>query len=421
MNALRKYIVHILNIVLVAVLALTLDGCSIISFRKKPRSLDRAPTRHIEYHRVPDAVPKLEKYHPYGTRNYTVKNRRYRVLKDTKGYVKRGYASWYGSSFHGRHTSTQEIYNLYGMTAASPELPLPCYAQVTNLANGKHVIVKVNDRGPFYGKRILDLSYTAAHKLGFAKQGVAYVQVVALGKHNWDYENNRPKKHAPFLKHSTPHHAAGSEISRPKDRELQKVRAAQVVRAPLVKKTKQTESKRKRTAVVGLPPIEDREHAYDELFNTPQSPLEVVARKMGSGDTLYKAADGKSNQSNKKQNKTGDSSVAKKREPFITYRSKKPEVDGQSANAPSVTESKVHKTKWLQIATFNSMERARVCQKKIKDLLPEQKVIIRERSDRHMYSVQVGPVSNKNEMAVLQDRAKAAGFKPLIVMRAGTE
>ncbi len=196
-------------------LTLTLNGCS--GSAKRMVSRDRAPTRHVNYQKIPDAVPKREKYHPYGTRAYTVRRRRYRVLKQTKGYKRRGYASWYGTAFHGRQTSTQDRYNLYGMSAASPELPLPCYAKVTNLANGKSVIVKVNDRGPFYGKRILDLSYAAARRLEFANQGVAYVEVEALGDHNWDFEHN---SYRPACKHGLPtkgrpvvHTASSSTLS----------------------------------------------------------------------------------------------------------------------------------------------------------------------------------------------------------------
>lgn len=172
-------------------------GCSYLwpQTTAPKHKFDSAPTLHVDYHRIPDAVPKRGKFHPYGTRDYTVKNRRYRVRKSTYGYVKRGYASWYGTSFHGKLTSTQDTFNLYEMTAASPDLPLPCYAKVTNLKNGKSVIVKVNDRGPFHANRIMDLSYAAARRLDFAEQGVTYVKIEALGDHNWDYHRGRPKKH----------------------------------------------------------------------------------------------------------------------------------------------------------------------------------------------------------------------------------
>ena len=161
-----------------------LSGCSFFG-SKHSKDIDGPPDIDIDVTKVSDATPKKEPYHPYGTKNYTVGGRHYKVLKNARGYVKTGYASWYGSKFHGNHTSTQERYNLYGMTAASTELPLPSYVQVTNLRNGKQVVVRVNDRGPFHPKRILDLSYAAAKKLDFVDRGIAPVKVVAIDPETW--------------------------------------------------------------------------------------------------------------------------------------------------------------------------------------------------------------------------------------------
>lgn len=161
-----------------------LSGCGVVS-RKYGSEEDGAPKVDIDVSKIKDAVPKAEPYHPYGTRNYTVWGRHYKVLKNAKGYVKKGYASWYGSKFHGEETSTQEKFSLYGMTAASPHLPLPTYVQVTNLLNGKKVVVRVNDRGPFHSNRILDLSYAAAKKLDFVNRGVAPVKIVAIDPKTW--------------------------------------------------------------------------------------------------------------------------------------------------------------------------------------------------------------------------------------------
>jgi rare lipoprotein A len=101
-------------------------------------------------------------------------------LATSSGYKAEGLASWYGTAFHGRETANGEIYSMYGMTAAHKTLPLPCYARVTNLANGRQVVVRVNDRGPFHGDRLIDLSWVAARKLGFARQGTARVRVEGL-------------------------------------------------------------------------------------------------------------------------------------------------------------------------------------------------------------------------------------------------
>jgi rare lipoprotein A len=169
-----------------------LSGCSFVGISHK--GIDGAPSVDIDVSKVADAVPRSEPYHPYGAKDYVVGGRRYHVLKSSKGYVKLGNASWYGTKFHGNHTSTQERYNLYGMTAASTELPLPSYVQVTNMRNGKQVVVRVNDRGPFHSKRILDLSYAAAKKLDFVDSGTAPVKVVGIDPKTWN--KNFQTKHA---------------------------------------------------------------------------------------------------------------------------------------------------------------------------------------------------------------------------------
>jgi len=109
-----------------------------------------------------------------------VAGRRYAVLPTSTGYVERGVASWYGTEFHGLRTSTGEPYDMFAMTAAHKTLPLPCYARVTNLSNGRSAVVRINDRGPFVDNRIIDLSYSAARKLDMIRNGTAFVQVEVL-------------------------------------------------------------------------------------------------------------------------------------------------------------------------------------------------------------------------------------------------
>jgi rare lipoprotein A len=130
---------------------------------------------------VPDAIPRLEPRARYGNPPfYDVFGRRYYVLSSSVGYWERGVASWYCPGFHKERTSTGEPYDMYGMTAAHKTLPLPAYVRVTNLQNGRSVVVRVNDRGPFVGNRIIDLSYTAAAKLDMLRNGTAMVEVRAI-------------------------------------------------------------------------------------------------------------------------------------------------------------------------------------------------------------------------------------------------
>lgn len=128
----------------------------------------------------PGAIPVLEKSSRGNPSSYVVFGKRYYVLDSAHGFVERGTASWYGKKFHGRETSSGEIYNMHDMTAAHKTLPLPTYVRVENIENGKSVIVKVNDRGPFVGDRIIDLSYAAAEKLGVTSPGTAQVEISAL-------------------------------------------------------------------------------------------------------------------------------------------------------------------------------------------------------------------------------------------------
>lgn len=130
---------------------------------------------------IPDAVPRLEPKSKYGNMDsYVVRGRRYYTKDSSDGHVERGVASWYGPYFHRRKTSSGERYDMYAMTAAHKTLPLPTYARVTNIENGRSAVVKINDRGPFHGPRIIDLSYAAATKLGVVRKGTAMVEVRAI-------------------------------------------------------------------------------------------------------------------------------------------------------------------------------------------------------------------------------------------------
>jgi rare lipoprotein A len=129
---------------------------------------------------IPDAVPRMEPLHRFANNPYSVLGRDYVPLRARQPYRERGVASWYGRKFHGQKTSSGERYDMYGMTAAHPTLPIPSYVRVTNPANGKSVVVRVNDRGPFHSGRLIDLSYTAAWKLGYIGNGSTPVEVVAI-------------------------------------------------------------------------------------------------------------------------------------------------------------------------------------------------------------------------------------------------
>ncbi|WP_100640876.1 septal ring lytic transglycosylase RlpA family protein [Alteromonas facilis] len=141
---------------------------------------DSAPTYVPHSIARESAIPHYEPYREWNSRPYTVLGKRYYPLQTGKGFTEQGQASWYGQKFHGHLTSNGEIYDMYGMTAAHKTLPLPSFVRVTNKANGKQVVVRVNDRGPFHGDRIIDLSFAAAKKLDFLKTGTANVSLEVI-------------------------------------------------------------------------------------------------------------------------------------------------------------------------------------------------------------------------------------------------
>jgi len=146
-----------------------------------PGVRDSAPEHALDISGIPEPTPRTEPPAAYGNRSpYTVLGKSYRVRPSAEGYVERGIASWYGQKFHGRQTSSREIYDMCSFSAAHKTLPLPSYVRVTNLDNGREVVVRVNDRGPFHAGRIIDLSYAAAVKLGVDRTGTARVEVRAL-------------------------------------------------------------------------------------------------------------------------------------------------------------------------------------------------------------------------------------------------
>lgn len=156
-------------------LCVFLSACSSSRYHM---SQDRAPDVNFDVSTIPEPVPRYEPFSRGGNMSsYRVFGRQYHVLNSREGFVEEGMASWYGAKFHGHKTSNGETYNMYAFSAAHKHLPLPSFVRVTNLENGRSLIVRVNDRGPFHGDRIIDLSYAAAKRLDMLKQGTARVRV----------------------------------------------------------------------------------------------------------------------------------------------------------------------------------------------------------------------------------------------------
>ena len=163
----------------VALVLSTISGCTLVGVGSPGPPLTSGDG--INFDEIPDAIPQAEfKSRSGNPETYVIEGVTYRVMDTSDGYREEGIASWYGGYFHGRRTSSGDVYDMYLMTAAHTSLPLPTYVRVTNLDNGRSVVLRVNDRGPFVDDRIIDLSFAAATKLGMADQGTAEVEVVAL-------------------------------------------------------------------------------------------------------------------------------------------------------------------------------------------------------------------------------------------------
>jgi rare lipoprotein A len=182
---------HAANLLIVLACAASLGACSLAGRRAPPPPSAVPPgaapanvppsTPPGDVLAVPDAVPHPEPRARNGNPPfYDVLGHRYFVLASAEGYVERGVASWYGPTFHGVATAMGETYDMYAMTAAHKTLPLPAYARVTNLRNGRSIVVRINDRGPFVANRLIDLSYTAAAKLDMLRDGTTLVEVRAI-------------------------------------------------------------------------------------------------------------------------------------------------------------------------------------------------------------------------------------------------
>jgi rare lipoprotein A len=226
-------------------------GCSISSGRYQFKN-DHTPSEIPPLEHIEDVTPRYEPYSRSGNIDYTVHGIDYKVFNAITEFNESGYASWYGNKFHGHLTSNGERYNMFAMSGAHKNLPLPSYVQVTNLENHKQVIVRVNDRGPFHDGRIIDLSYAAAYKLDMLKSGTAKVEIKLL--HFPEHENS--------------------------DEQFQNNYYVQYLVTSMQEKAKQLGEKLSESYQVKSSYVEDNNHYKLRLgpFNTPQAAENLLAK-----------------------------------------------------------------------------------------------------------------------------------------------
>jgi len=218
----RYFRPHLLSLSLV----LLISACGTAKNNRYSIHQDRAPDNNVDISHVPDAIPRNEPRSKYGNpSSYKVRGRTYRVMNSSQGYKARGVASWYGKKFHGHRTSSGETYDMYAMSAAHKKLPLPSWVRVTHLGNGRSVIVKVNDRGPFHDSRLIDLSWAAAKKLGITSTGTGVVEVEAIDPLHYQQTHSSPisqtKPSTPQTSQYQLYLQAGAFVSRSNAQQLQ--------------------------------------------------------------------------------------------------------------------------------------------------------------------------------------------------------
>lgn len=210
-----KNIITVFKIIALIACAIFIAGCA---SRSGGYYKDDGPGAHVPANiaSIPDAIPRVEQHKAANFRPYTVFGVRYTPIGENQSYQQQGIASWYGKKFHGQKTANGETYDMYAMTAAHPTLPLPSYAKVTRPANGRSVIVRINDRGPFHTGRIIDLSYAAAAKLGLIGPGSGTVIVEAITNNDiraGKYSNNPRTMVAATTNNAASNTATSSTVS----------------------------------------------------------------------------------------------------------------------------------------------------------------------------------------------------------------
>jgi len=408
---------------------------------------------------IPDAKPKVEPKSKYGNpKSYVVFGRRYYTKASSKGYVERGLASWYGKKFHGRKTSNGERYNMYAMTAAHKSLPLPTYVRVTNLTNRRSTVVRVNDRGPFHGKRIIDLSYSAARKLGMAAKGVAMVEVRAIDPGN----PKSDQQHGFFTTDDTPTaktKVRRKAVARKSDRQhgffatddtpAAKTRAHRKLAARKSDRqhgflatddTPTAKTKARRKAVARK---SDRQHGFLATDDTPAAKTrarrKAVARKSDRQHGFFTTDDTPAAETRARRK------IAAQKTPAVARPAPRPEktatrvVKTKPSGAPTkgtsgrvadtaeppapqpkaaafTTKEKPGPTPrsslYLQVGAFGSRVNAEHLRRRLVNRIPEQiRIHTPDDNGTPWYKVQVGPLASRQSAGSLSRRLASLGLK----------
>lgn len=362
--------------------------------------------------RIPDPVPKVEPLARSGNPDsYEVRGKRYFVRHSSQGYTERGLASWYGDPFHGRKTSSGEIYDMRAMSAAHKTLPLPTYARVTNTQNGRSVVVRINDRGPFHGSRVIDLSYVAAVKLGVVRHGTAEVEVRAIDPRHPDsgpgagpFLASEASRSGGFGDFGDDAPSAPVARSRPKARpSAPPIRPASSTGRPAAAPTLASDSR----DAAGLDDLDDE--LDDDLSRMSPAP---TAR---ATPAVVAAADPRP-ATGPRTSPAASSGLLDKTPPATPQRLAAPAVAvaGRGAlDRPAVSPL------YLQIGAFGDPRNAERLRARLTTQLLTQdiRVLAPEASGPPLYKVRIGPLSSERDATRLTEQLAALGMETPRIVR----
>jgi rare lipoprotein A len=361
---------------------------------------DGAPERVPEdLTKVPDAVPRVEPILPKGpNKPYSVEGQGYEPLVEDKPFKQRGVASWYGTKFHGRRTASGEVYSMYGMSAAHRTLPIPSYVRVRNVANGKEVILRVNDRGPFHSQRMLDVSYTAAAKLEILARGSAEVEIERITFD--DIRTGRWNKDAsqPVMASAEPSAAAPM------------VPAALAVAAPIT--TASTAPATLASASMGAAKASPKGAAPIETRSV--RPLVNAAPATDPAYALASRLEGAAPQAQASAVAPVGQAVS---EPLAVA-----PAEGASAKAAPESRSRAFTPAqtgfWVQVAAFSQRPGVEAFQKKVAQELAHLAPLLAVFQEGPGYRLQVGPYARRDEAQSAAQRVRdALKLTPMVVER----
>lgn len=357
---------------------------------------DSAPKQipgHLD--RVPNATPKVEPLSRYGNRfkknstnTYVALKKRYNVMPTSRGYAANGQASWYGTKFQGRKTSSGEPYDMFAMTAAHKTLPLPTYARVTNLDNGRCVIVKVNDRGPFHNDRLIDLSYVAAHKLGILGKGTGRVRVESVDPR--DHHGQIPGEKRNFFGRPsrTPAPHSGGVIAA-NTAQSQKATSHS---AHSQKNTRNTTGTLAATSAV-------------VATTTTSAVTKATHNTVANANSPHTSPSGWQD-----SNETHQSVPVAKTNPALQSK--------HESSAATATSPIAKPQLYLQLGAFNQKERAESFIKEVSKLSKYQaSIITQQKNNQALFKVRLGPFSNQQQVTEAKKALTHANLPTPILFR----